>query len=75
MEKGIQYLRALAVLELIYRDSNKEQSSVTPDEVQCTQSMWGKFVQSTPSPYAIDINGNERRGTNSASGDYLTLAT
>lgn len=35
MEKGIQYLRALAVLELIYRDSNEEQFSVAPDEVQC----------------------------------------
>lgn len=73
MKKGIQYVRALAVLEVIYRDSDKEQSSVAPDEAQCTQSMWWKFVQSTPASYAIDINGNERR-TKSASGDYLTLA-
>lgn len=74
MEKGIQYLRALAVLEVLYRDSNKEQSSVAPDEIQCTQFMCWKFVQSMPSSYTIDINGNGRRRTNSASGDYLTLA-
>lgn len=51
MEKGIQYLRASTVLEVICRDSNKEQSSEESGEVQCTQSMWWEFVQSTPSSH------------------------
>ncbi|KAK4817311.1 LOW QUALITY PROTEIN: hypothetical protein QYF61_009164 [Mycteria americana] len=41
MGKGIQYLRELAMLE---GDLNNEQLSKDPDEVQCTQPMWRKFV-------------------------------
>lgn len=48
MEKGIQYMRELAVLKVIYRDSNNKQSSVDPDEVHCPQSAWEKFVQCVP---------------------------
>ena len=36
MEKGIQYLRELAVREVIYRDLDNEQISTDPDEVKCT---------------------------------------
>lgn len=71
MKKGIQDLRALAVLEVIYRDSNKEQSSVAPDEVYTVHVV--EVCAEHTSSYAIDINDNERR-INSASGDYLTLA-
>ncbi|KAK4818287.1 hypothetical protein QYF61_010429 [Mycteria americana] len=36
MERGIQYLRELSVLEVVYGDLNNEQLSKGPDEVQCT---------------------------------------
>ncbi|KAM6103469.1 Friend virus susceptibility protein 1-like [Theristicus caerulescens] len=52
MERGIQYLRELAVLEVIHNDLNNEQLSKDPDEVQCTRPMWRKFVRSAPSSYA-----------------------
>ena len=35
MEKGIQYLRELAMLEVIYGDLDNEQLSKEPDEVKC----------------------------------------
>ncbi|XP_049649681.1 uncharacterized protein LOC126035292 [Accipiter gentilis] len=52
MEKGIQYLRELAVLETIRHDPDNPQLPKDPDEVQCTRPMWRKFVRSTPSSYA-----------------------
>ncbi|KAK4810594.1 hypothetical protein QYF61_007331 [Mycteria americana] len=36
MERGIQYLRELAVLEVVYGDLGNEQLSKDPDEVKCT---------------------------------------
>ncbi|KAK4821357.1 hypothetical protein QYF61_018895 [Mycteria americana] len=36
MERGIQYLRELAMLEMIYGDLDNEQLPKDPDEVQCT---------------------------------------
>ncbi|KAK4826926.1 hypothetical protein QYF61_012754 [Mycteria americana] len=36
MERGIQYLRELAVLEVIYDDLDNKQLSKDPDEVRCT---------------------------------------
>ncbi|KAK4806253.1 hypothetical protein QYF61_013397 [Mycteria americana] len=36
MEKGIQYLRELAVLEVVYGDLDDVRSPTDPDEVQCT---------------------------------------
>jgi len=64
MERGIQYLRELAVRELIYYEPNDEQLPTDPDEVQCTASMWRKFVRSAPSSYAnslavVDWKGKE----------------
>ncbi|GAB0202194.1 hypothetical protein GRJ2_002685000 [Grus japonensis] len=48
MEGGIQYLRELAVQEMVcYPDD--------PDEVQCTKPKWQKFVQSAPSSYANSL--------------------
>ena len=52
MERGIQYLRELAVREMLYYDPDNAQLPTDPDEVQCTQPMWWKFVRSTPSSYA-----------------------
>lgn len=68
MEKGIQYMRELAVLKAIYRDSNNDQSPVDPDEVQCTQSTWEKFVQHTPSLYANSL------AMMSMKGDFMLQA-
>jgi len=64
MERGIQYLRELAVQELVYYDLDNEQLPTDPDEVQSTQPMWRKFVWSTPSSYAdslaiVDWKGKE----------------
>ncbi|KAK4806233.1 hypothetical protein QYF61_013377 [Mycteria americana] len=36
MEKGIQYLRELAMLEVVYGDLDDERLPTDPDEVQCT---------------------------------------
>ncbi|GAB0204035.1 hypothetical protein GRJ2_002869100 [Grus japonensis] len=55
MERGIQYLRELAVQEVVYYDLDNAQLPTDPDEVQCTQPMWQKFVQSTPSSYANSL--------------------
>ncbi|XP_074889985.1 uncharacterized protein LOC142033685 [Buteo buteo] len=40
MERGIQYLRELAVLETIHHDPDNPQLPKDPDEVQCTRPMW-----------------------------------
>jgi len=55
IERGIQYLRELAVRELVYYEPDDEQLPTDPDEVQCTASMWRKFVRSTPSSYANSL--------------------
>jgi len=49
MERGIQYLRELAVREQVYYESEDKQLPTDPDEVQCTPSMWRKFLLSPPS--------------------------
>ncbi|GAB0208869.1 hypothetical protein GRJ2_003352600 [Grus japonensis] len=55
MERGIQYLRELAVREMVYYDPDNAQLPTDPDEVQCTRPMWWKFVRSTPSSYANSL--------------------
>jgi len=55
MEKGIQYLRELAVRELVYYEPDDDQLPTDPGEVQCTASMWRKLVWSTPSSYANSL--------------------
>ncbi|KAK4819195.1 hypothetical protein QYF61_026811 [Mycteria americana] len=48
MEKGIQYLRESAVLEVIYGDLDDVRSPTDPDEVQCTRPMWRKLLWNAP---------------------------
>ena len=48
MERDIQYLRELAVLEVIYGDLDDVRSPKDPDEVQCTRPMWRKLVRNAP---------------------------
>ncbi|GAB0208487.1 hypothetical protein GRJ2_003314400 [Grus japonensis] len=55
MERGIQYLRELAVRELVYYDPDNAQLPTDPDEVRCTRPMWRKFVRSAPSSYANSL--------------------
>ncbi|GAB0206477.1 ubiquitin carboxyl-terminal hydrolase 4 [Grus japonensis] len=53
MERGIQYLRELVMQEMVYYDPDN--APTDPDEVQCTQPMWRKFVRSAPSSYANSL--------------------
>jgi len=55
MKRGIQYLRELAVRELVYYDTDDKQLPTDPEEVQCSQSMWRKFVWSAPSSHANSL--------------------
>ena len=55
VERGILYLRELAVRELVYYEPDNEQVPTDPDELQCTASMWRKFVRSAPSSYANSL--------------------
>ncbi|GAB0207417.1 mitochondrial enolase superfamily member 1 [Grus japonensis] len=41
-DEGIQYLRELAVLEVIYSDLDDEEVSKDPEDVLCTRAMWRK---------------------------------
>ena len=52
MERGIQYLRELAMWEMVYYDPDDGQLPTDPDEVHCTRPMWQKFVRSAPLSYA-----------------------
>jgi len=65
MDKGLQHLRELAVREMMYSDSDNAQTHQDPDEVQCTTSMWRKFVRSAPPAHASTlavINWDEGMG-------------
>ncbi|KAK4819027.1 hypothetical protein QYF61_024181 [Mycteria americana] len=55
VERGIQYLKELAMLEVIYDDLDNEQLSKDPDEVKRTQPMWQKLVWSAPALYASSL--------------------
>ncbi|GAB0210056.1 hypothetical protein GRJ2_003471400 [Grus japonensis] len=56
MERGIQYMRELAVWEMAYYDPDNTQLPTDPDEVQCTRLMWKKFLRSVPSSYANSLS-------------------
>lgn len=50
MEKDIQYLRGLSVLEMMYKsDLDDDWLSQDSDDVRCLQSRWWKFVRNAPS--------------------------
>ncbi|KAK4832073.1 hypothetical protein QYF61_020629 [Mycteria americana] len=54
-ERGIQRVRELAMLEVIYGDLDNKQVSKDPDEVWCIRPMWQKLVQSAPALYANSL--------------------
>ena len=47
LEKVIEYLREVAVLEVIYGELDDQQLSRDPGEAQSTRHMWWMFVQCT----------------------------
>ncbi|GAB0208219.1 hypothetical protein GRJ2_003287600 [Grus japonensis] len=55
MERDIQYLRELAMQEMVYEDLDNTQLPTDPDEVQCTKVMQRRFVWSAPSSYANSL--------------------
>lgn len=62
MEKGVQYQRELAMLEMMYNiDLDKQQLSQDPDDVKFLWPIWQKCVLSSPSLYAnTDSNDQDR---------------
>ena len=62
MERGIHYFRELAVWKLVYYDPDDDRLPTDQDEVQCTRSMWRKFVWSAPSSYANSLAVADWRG-------------
>ncbi|GAB0203300.1 hypothetical protein GRJ2_002795600 [Grus japonensis] len=67
-DEGIQYLRELAVLEVIYSDLDDEEVSKDPGDVLCMRAMWRKAstlaVRGTPrnqsSPAPVRGKGSPR---------------
>ncbi|GAB0207870.1 hypothetical protein GRJ2_003252700 [Grus japonensis] len=55
MERGIQYLRELAVWEVVYFDRDNAQLPTDPYEVKCARPMWWKFVWGATSLYANSL--------------------
>ncbi|GAB0206427.1 hypothetical protein GRJ2_003108300 [Grus japonensis] len=54
-DEGIQYLRELAVLEVIYSDLDDEEVSKDPEDVLGTRAMWRKVIQSAPASYSNSL--------------------
>ncbi|GAB0207741.1 hypothetical protein GRJ2_003239800 [Grus japonensis] len=71
MERGIQYLRELAVREMVYYDPDNTQLPTDPDEVQCTRPMWRKFVRSAPSSYANSLAVIDRKSEEAPTVDEV----
>ena len=55
MEQSIQYLRELAMQEMVYYDPDDAWLPTDPGEVQYTGPMWRKFTRSAPSSYASSL--------------------
>lgn len=53
MEQAIWYLREFAVMEIIF--SNNKQFPTDPDDIQCMQNIWQKFLQSVPVSYVNSL--------------------
>lgn len=54
IETGIQYLRKLTMLEVVYNGQNDEQSPIDPDEVQSAPLMAEAVMKCTPICQFID---------------------
>jgi len=54
-DEGIQYLRKLAVLEVIYSDPDDDEVSKDPEDVLRTRAMWRKVIQGSPASYSTSL--------------------
>lgn len=52
LHEGIQYLREVAVLEVIYTDLKSDSVPKDPEDVPYTVAMWRKVVPSAPASYS-----------------------
>ena len=73
IERGTQYLRELAVRELVYYDPDNALLPTDADEVQCTRHMWRKFVWSAPSSYAISLAVIDWKGEEAQAVDEVAV--
>ncbi|GAB0189150.1 hypothetical protein GRJ2_001380300 [Grus japonensis] len=71
MARGIQYLRELAVQEMVYYDPDNTQLLTDPDEVQCTQSMWRMFERNAPLLYANSLAVMDWKGKEAPTVDEV----
>ncbi|KAK4810729.1 hypothetical protein QYF61_007703 [Mycteria americana] len=62
-DEGIQYLRELVVLEVIYSDLDNEEVSKDPEDVLCTRAMWRKtsYPQGIQPPELEDRDGEQNK--------------
>jgi len=54
-DEVIQYLRELAVLEVIYSDLDDDEVSKDPEGVLCTWAMCRKVIQGAPASYSNSL--------------------
>lgn len=54
-DEGIQYLKELAILEVIYNDLNDHEVSRNPEDVRCLWTLWRKVTQSAPVSYSNSL--------------------
>ncbi|GAB0177148.1 hypothetical protein GRJ2_000180000 [Grus japonensis] len=54
-DEGIQYLRELAVLEVIYSDLDDDEVFQDPEDVLCMRAMWRKVIPSAPASYSNSL--------------------
>jgi len=73
IEISIQYLKELAVRELVYYEPDNAQVPTDTDEVQCTQHMWKKFVRSTSSSYANSLAVIDWKGEEEPTADEMAV--
>ena len=73
MERCIQYLMDFTVRDLVYYNLDNVQLPTDPDEVQCTPSMWRKFVRSAPSSYANSLAVVNWKGKEAPTVDEIAV--
>ena len=59
--------------ELVYYDPDNAQLPTDPDEVQCTRSMWRKFVQSAPFSYVNSLAVVKWKGEEAPTVDEVAV--
>ena len=63
-EAGIQYLRELAVVEMLYNDNfdpNDLNDFHDSDNVRCSKIMWRKLTQAAPVMFASTLGAKKKK--------------